>query len=463
MIQGNDATVYSVSSLTRELKNLVEGRYRFISVQGEISNLKIPYSGHAYFTLKDDGAQLKGVLFKGQAKYLEKAIKDGQQVICHGRISIYEPRGDYQIIVDSVNFQGSGLLQLRFEKLKKQLRSEGLFDQERKQELNKFPQNIVLITSPSGAAVHDFLNIWRKRSFPTNISVFPVRVQGDSAASEIATAISKTSRTLPETDIIVLCRGGGSLEDLWAFNEEIVARAINRSKIPIVSAIGHDVDFSISDFCADLRAPTPTAAAEIIIPDGNELLQRIKRFQTILTNKIHFAIDSRQYQVSQNSRLLGDMDFLFTNSCLRLDHTALRLYTVMEKRIAKGITRCNDLSARLQNNSPLARVQIQEQRLKFAREKLSYLFNKCLIDKEISLDRQAALLDSVSPLRTMARGYSITSKINPKNGKKSIVRKSRQLQKDDQVEILLHEGSAECKVLTTKNLNISPDLRHLKQ
>lgn len=451
MIPDSDTTVYSVSSLTKELKNFVEGRYRFISVQGEISNLTIPYSGHAYFTLKDDGAQLKGVLFKGQARYLEKPINNGQQVICHGRISIYEPRGDYQIIVDSVNFQGSGLLQQRFEKLKNQLHTEGLFDQERKQELNKFPENIVLITSPSGAAVHDFLNIWRKRSFPTNITVFPVRVQGDSAAFEISTAIANTSRTLPATDIIVLCRGGGSLEDLWAFNEEVVARAIARSKIPIVSAIGHDVDFSISDFCADLRAPTPTAAAQIIIPDGNELLQRISRFKTILTNKIHFIIDSRQYHVDQNSRLLGDMDFLFTNNSLRLDHTALRLYTVMEKRITKDAARCKNLSTRLQNNSPVARVQIQEQRLKFATEKLSYLFNKCLSDKERCLDRQAALLDSVSPLRTMARGYSITSKIDAKNGKKTVVRKSRQLQRDDQVEILLHEGSAECKVLITKN------------
>lgn len=450
MIPGNDTTVYSVSSLTRELKNLVEGRYRFISVQGEISNLKIPFSGHAYFTLKDTGAQLKGVLFKGQARYLEKAINDGQQVICHGRISIYEPRGDYQIIVDSINFQGSGLLQQRFEKLKNQLGAEGLFDRERKQELTPFPKNTVLITSPSGAAVHDFLNIWRKKSFPTNITIFPVRVQGDSAAAEIAAAIASTNRTFPDTDTIILCRGGGSLEDLWAFNEEIVARAIARSKIPIVSAIGHDVDFSISDFCADLRAPTPTAAAEIIIPNGKELLLKINRFQTILTNRIHSIIDSRQYHVDQNSRLLGDMDFLFTNSSLRLDHTALKLYTVMEKRIARSAVHCKDLSARLQNNSPVAKLQIQEQRLKFAIEKLGYLFNKCFVDKEISLDRQAALLDSVSPLRTMARGYSITSKINPNNGEKTTIRKSRQLQRDDQVEILFHEGSAKCKVLTTK-------------
>ncbi|HIQ38344.1 MAG TPA: exodeoxyribonuclease VII large subunit [Desulfocapsa sulfexigens] len=454
MIPGQEAVVYSVSSLTRELKNLVEGKYRFIQVQGEISNLKIPFSGHAYFTLKDDTAQLKAVLFKGQSRYLEKPIKDGQQVICHGRISIYEPRGDYQIIVDNIDFKGSGLLRQRFEKLKKQLEAEGLFEQARKQEINSFPKEIVLITSPGGAAIHDFLNTWRKRSFPTHITVLPVRVQGDSAAAEIAGSIAATSRILPETDIIVLCRGGGSLEDLWAFNEEIVARAIARSTIPIVSAIGHEVDFSISDFCADLRAPTPTAAAEMIFPDGHELRKHISRLQTALTNAIYNTIDTNQYRVDQNRRLLGDMNFLFTNGSLRLDHTTLKLYTVMEKSITNGITRCNALSTRLHSHSPMARVHVQEQRLKFATEKLSYLFEKCLADKETLLGQQAALLDTVSPLQTMKRGYSITSKINPQNGKKTVIRESKQLKKDDLVEIRFHKGTVECGVIATEDSHL---------
>jgi exodeoxyribonuclease VII large subunit len=247
-----------------------------------------------------------------------------------------------------------------------------------------------------------------------------------------------------------MCRGGGSLEDLWAFNEEILARAIARSKIPIVSAVGHDVDFSISDFCADLRAPTPTAAAEILIPDRNDLLLRTERLQATLSNEIHTTIDSYQYRVDQNRRLLGDMDFLFTNSSLRLDHAALRLYAVMEKKISDTTASCSKLSARLQNNSPVNMVKIQGQRLVFATEKLHYLFNKCLMDKETVLGRQAALLDTVSPLRTMARGYSITSKINPENGKKTVVLECGQLQRDDLVEIRLHKGTTECRVLTTK-------------
>jgi exodeoxyribonuclease VII large subunit len=444
------STVYSVTKLTRELKNLVEGKYRFIQVQGEISNLKRPYSGHAYFTLKDEGAQLKSVLFKGSARYLEKPIADGQQVICHGRISIYEPRGDYQLIVDSVDFKGSGLLQLRFEKLKKQLAAEGLFAQEKKQTIPYFPKEITLLTSPTGAAVHDFLKIWRQRDFPCNIKIFPVRVQGEDAAAEIARAISTVNNQFSQSDCIVLCRGGGSLEDLWAFNEEILARSIAESSLPVVTAIGHEVDFTISDFCADLRAATPTAAAELIIPDGKEIRKQVDRFQAILTDIISTKINICERQVNQNRRLLGDMKFLFTNVSLHLDHASNRLYNIMEKRLGSEQSRCDDLFSRLQVNSPVARVQMQEQRLHFATEKLIYLSRKSLADKESSLGRQVALLDAISPLATMARGYSITSKIDRKSGRKTLLRNSRQVEKDDRVELRLHKGRIECEVIEIK-------------
>ncbi len=441
------SVVYSVTTLTRELKNLVEGKFRFIQVQGEISNLKRPFSGHSYFTLKDDGAQLKAVLFKGQARYLVKDIENGQQVICHGRISIYEPRGDYQIIVDTVDFQGSGLLQQRFEKLKKQLAAEGLFDKENKQELPAFPKELVLLTSPSGAAVHDFLKIWRKKSFPVDIKVFSVRVQGDEAAGEIAKALSIVNKKLPQTDIIVLCRGGGSLEDLWAFNEETLARAIAESKLPVVSAVGHEIDFSISDFCADLRAPTPTAAAEMLIPDGTEIRQRITRFQNALTQQITDKLAGYQYRVDQNRRLLGDLNFLFTNISLRLDHASLKLFTVMEKIIAGAELRCDKMYSKLQNNSPVAKVHMQNQRFCFAKEKFFYLFMKSLNDKEASLGRQAALLDAVSPLATMARGYSIASRIDQKTGKATLLRDSRQVKENDKIQIRLHKGKVKCEVI----------------
>ncbi len=444
------STLYSVTKLTRELKNLIEGKYRFVQVQGEISNLKRPYSGHAYFTLKDSGAQLRSVLFKGNSRYLEKPIADGQQVICHGRLSVYEPRGDYQLIVDSVDFQGSGLLQLRFEKLKKQLAAEGLFAPEKKSPLPTFPKEIILLTSPTGAAVHDFLKIWRQRDFPCNIKIFPVRVQGDEAAKEIAQAIITVNAHLPQSDCIVLCRGGGSLEDLWAFNEELLARTITDSCLPVVSAIGHEIDFTISDFCADLRAATPTAAAELLIPDARGLKKQVDALQAALTEKITAKIVYSEQQVNHCRRLLGDLNFLFTNVSLRLDHTSNALYNVIVKRFNDSQLRCDTFFSRLQANSPAARVQMQEQRLHFAAEKLFYHLMKILSDRENSLGRQAALLDAISPLATMARGYSICSTIDKKTGTRVLVRDSRQVTTNDRMELRLHKGNVECKVLEVK-------------
>ncbi len=438
--------IYSVTSLTRSLKNLVEGKYRFIKVQGEISNLKRPYSGHLYFTLKDNSAQLRSVLFKGQARYLEKGLEDGQQLICHGRISIYEPRGDYQLIVDNIDFQGGGLLQLQFEKLKKQLAEEGLFDDARKQPLPAYPRKIVLITSPSGAAVHDFLKIWRKRNYPCDLKVYPVRVQGSESAAEIAKALDMVNVLLPQTDAIVLCRGGGSIEDLWSFNEELVARAISDSEIPVVSAIGHEVDFSISDFCADKRAPTPTAAAEILIPDMAVIQERLLSIRNTLSRIILDKIEGSQYRIIQNRRLLGDMDFFFTNAALRLDHVSLKLHGLMEKMLNQKQLLCHDITSRLYSNSPVAKVRMQEQRLSFITEKFFYLCKNELADKYTRLAQQATLLDAVSPLATMARGYSITSKLNPTNKRRILVRKTSQLQINDRVEIMLHKGKVECEV-----------------
>lgn len=449
MIFETNDPIYSVSSLTRELKHLVEKKYRFIRVQGEISSLKRPYSGHAYFVLKDSKAQLKSVLFKGSARYLEQNIEDGQQVVCHGRISIYEPRGDYQLIVDSVDFHGAGLLQQRFEKLKNKLSEEGLFSTDRKKELSPFPRKIVILTSPSGAAIHDFLKIWRQRDFPTHITIFPVRVQGAEAATEIANALTTVNRELSQYDMVVLCRGGGSLEDLWAFNEEVLARAIARSRLPVVSAIGHEVDFTISDFCADFRAATPTAAAEALIPDAVSLRKQIDRLQYSITNSIHNLIGDYEYRVKQNRRLLGDMDFLFTNASLRLDHVTQKLHKIMREKLETEQQRCNDLFSRLQNCSPMARLEIQQQHLDFASEKLLFLFAKSMESRQAQLGRLVALLDAVSPLATLARGYSISSRIDSESGKKTVLQDSTEAKAGDEVEIRLHKGKLNCEVLRT--------------
>ena len=438
--------LYSVTSLTRELKSLVEGKFRFVRVQGEISNLKRPFSGHSYFTLKDDSAQLKGVLFKGSARYLKQDLTDGQQVVCHGRLSIYEPRGDYQLIVDSVDFKGTGLLQQRFEQLKNKLAAEGLFSADRKKQLPAFPQKIILLTSPSGAAVHDFLKIWRNRGYPVNIVIFPVRVQGAEAAAEIVTALMTVNREYADSDMVVLCRGGGSLEDLWPFNEEILARAIARSALPVTSAIGHEIDFTISDFCADHRAATPTAAAETLIPDKKQLIEQLQRFSNSLSSSLYSQLENYQNRVDQNRRLLGDMDFLFTNVSLRLDHSTEKLHAVISKKIEDCQITTKNLAARLHNNSPAARLNLQQQQLTFLTEKLHFHMQNSVQDWQTKLEQQSALLDAVSPLATLARGYSISRKIDPATGKRTVLHRSNVLQKGDQVEVLLHRGIFECRV-----------------
>ena len=450
----SEPAILTVSQISGSIRNLLEGEFRFVRVSGEISNLSRPYSGHSYFTLKDEGAQLRAVLFKGQQRFLAEEIRDGRQVVCHGRISVYEPRGDYQLIVDTIDFHGAGLLQLQFEELKRRLAAEGLFDEERKKAIPLFPGNIVLITSPTGAAVHDFLKIWKNRGWGATIQIFPVRVQGAGAAKEIAGAITrinriKTTSTGMRPDLIVLCRGGGSLEDLWAFNEECVARAIAGSNLPIVSAIGHEVDFTIADFCADLRAPTPTGAAEQIIPDKARIQRQIllckRQIATLLLKKI----TDYSRLVSQNRRLLGDLGMTLSHFTLRIDHHTSRLTHSLERLLQEQTLRLERCLSRLQRQSPVTRVAVQTERLRHATEKLIQQTQVLLQQKSATFTAQAALLDTVSPLATLARGYAIVRR--KKSGKKTeeIISSSVQVQTGDAIEIILHDGRLECEVNRT--------------
>ena len=264
--------ILSITEITQSITGLLEPEFPFATVAGEVSNLKRPYSGHLYFTIKDDNAQLKAVLFKQQQRYLSDLPRDGQQIVCRGRISVYEPRGEYQLIVDFLQARGEGSQQLLFEQLKKQLAEEGLFAAEHKKPIPFLPAKIALITSPDGAALYDFLKIALTRFPAIPIEILPVRVQGEEAANEIINGLALINNR-KSSEVIVICRGGGSLEDLWPFNEERLARAIHASEIPVVSAIGHEIDFTIADFVADLRAPTPSAAAESIVPDIFKLRQ----------------------------------------------------------------------------------------------------------------------------------------------------------------------------------------------
>ena len=437
--------IQTVSELTRSLATLFDNNYRFVHIHGEISNLKCPFSGHLYFTLKDSNAQLKAVLFKGQKRYLAENVKDGQQVICHGRISVYEPRGEYQIVVDTVDFLGSGLLQLEFEKRKQRLIAEGLFDQEHKKNIPVFPEEIILITSPGGAAVHDFLTLCRIRKTSARIRILPVRVQGEGAAEEIAEAIDRVNREI-DSDVIVLCRGGGSLEDLWAFNEECIARAIYRSRIPVITGIGHEIDFTIADFCADFRAPTPTGAAERIIPDNTRLLASIRKLREQMAGHIGRKLKNSLDRVAYNRRLLGDLSSRVINASLKLDSCLAALVQSMQDLLRHRERTSDDLARRLQDQAPLVKILFQQQRLDFLNTNIKRQTAALLERKTSRFAHQIARLQAVGPLATLARGYSIVTAQDTLSGGKKIIMDSAQVTVHDQLEIRLHRGYLSCEV-----------------
>ncbi|RLB32513.1 MAG: exodeoxyribonuclease VII large subunit, partial [Deltaproteobacteria bacterium] len=297
LFENQKGKIYTVSRLTEEIKELLEGTFDFIWVEGEISNFRIPTSGHYYMALKDERAQIRAIMFRPQARYLKFTPEDGMRVIAQGRIGVYEPRGEYQIILDYLEPLGVGALALAFEQLKKKLAAQGIFDEKVKKPLPFLPQKVAVITSPTGAAIRDFLKIIHRRFANIEIIIVPVKVQGDQAAAEIVEAIEIVNREL-DVDVIVLTRGGGSLEDLWAFNEEKVALAIRASKVPVVSAVGHEIDTTISDLAADLRAPTPSAAAEILVVEKESLKNRIGQLGSRLEMSLRSSLVNNNQKLS---------------------------------------------------------------------------------------------------------------------------------------------------------------------
>ena len=288
---------FTVSELTRRIKGVLETSFTSVSVEGEISNFKRHSSGHLYFTLKDEGAQVSAVMWRGRASNLFFTPQDGMKVVASGKITVYEPQGKYQIDVVQLQPRGIGELQLTFERLKQKLSDEGMFDAEHKKTLPKYPERIGIVTSPTGAAIQDILNILSRRFPAVEVLLYPVKVQGEGAAKEIAEAI-KDFNKLGKIDVMIVGRGGGSLEDLWAFNEEIVARAIYNSKIPIISAVGHEIDFTIADFVADLRAPTPSAAAELVVIHQSEIIEYLSNFCYNTEQDIRNIITSQKDRIS---------------------------------------------------------------------------------------------------------------------------------------------------------------------
>lgn len=441
MFEFSTPKILTVTELTRSIKGLLESGFSFVTVSGEISNLRQPLSGHFYFTLKDEASQLKAVLFRQQQRYLAAMPADGLQVICRGRISVYEPRGDYQLIVDFIESRGAGALQLAFEELKRKLASEGLFNAEHKKRLPILPSRVALITSPDGAALFDFLKVAAARFAALPIEIFPVRVQGREAASEIIAALAALNDRR-SSDIIVICRGGGSLEDLWPFNDERLARAIHASAVPVVTAIGHEVDFTIADFAADLRCPTPSAAAEQVIPHRQQLLQIIALHRQRTIKEILRKINEHRHIVQIQRGRLGDPRTMLTHFMLRLDYsqtTMLHGFVNLLSRYRAGV---NQTVGRLHKQNPLQQLVLRKQWLAEQKRRLHAMIGLTLERRRARLNRTLSLLEAVGPLAVLKRGYSIVRALP--GGE--VIRASRQTKTGQALEVLLQKGRIECEV-----------------
>ncbi|MCK5403846.1 MAG: exodeoxyribonuclease VII large subunit [Desulfobulbaceae bacterium] len=434
--------IQSVTELTSSIKGLLETSFPFVTVVGEISNVRRPFSGHIYFTMKDHVSQIRAVLFKPQQRYLACTPEDGLEVICRGRISVYEPRGEYQFIVDTVDFKGTGALQITFEKLKKRLAEEGLFDEASKKPLPFLPEKIALITSPGSAAIFDFLTMAENRFSSVPVEIHPVRVQGDGAADEIVDAI-ECANDRKTSDVIVICRGGGSIEDLWSFNEEKVARAISHSTIPVVSAVGHEVDFTIADFVADLRAPTPTAAAEAVLPSRQTLSRQLNETTIRLATAIKNKLIQARSQTKTARRMLGDPTRLLAHYYQVLDHCQSAMVQSFTNRLLNRRLLVTQLTGRLIEHTPGHRIVKNRQHLDELINTLKTSTQMHLERKQAKLHTSASLLEAVNPRAILKRGYSIV-----RTGEKGeIVTSSEQVGKGDGLNILLHKG----KIAATVN------------
>ncbi|MBI5085640.1 MAG: exodeoxyribonuclease VII large subunit [Acidobacteria bacterium] len=380
--------VFTVTDLTASIQRLLSHTFDDIRVSGEISGCKLSASGHAYFTLKDAGAQIRCALFRNSLRYLRFRPSDGLAVIARGSIDVYQPRGDYQLIVTSLEPQGYGALQLAFEQLKAQLAAEGLFAQERKRALPAFPRRIGIVTSPRGAVISDMLTVLRRRFPGLHIRLYPTLVQGEGAAAGVCEGIRVFSES-GWPDVVIVGRGGGSLEDLWTFNEESVARAIAASAVPVVSAVGHETDFTIADFVADLRAPTPSAAAELIVPDRAGVLEQIGAFR-------HRTLRAMSFRISQAARQLQQRG-------------ADRAAALLQRRIGKSWQRVDELEQRLRARDPRARLARFRSRLQAVQHQAAILMRARLTSASLWLNPLAARLDALNPSAVLHRGYSIVS------------------------------------------------------
>ncbi|MFV0477671.1 MAG: exodeoxyribonuclease VII large subunit [Parahaliea sp.] len=439
----------SVSQLNRQVRLLLESNFDFIWVEGEISNLKTPSSGHWYFSLKDEAAQVHCAMFRNRNQRMRFKPADGDSIRLRCRVSLYEGKGDFQLIAEYMEAAGVGALQIAFEQLKSRLMTEGLFEANRKQPLPASISRIGLITSPSGAALQDILAVLKRRWPAMAVYILPVSVQGEAAAGEIVTAIKHANRMHRSgqlrLDALIVGRGGGSLEDLWAFNEEVVARAIAASVIPVISAVGHEVDITIADMVADVRAATPSAAAERVSPDQqiwrNQLLQMENRLQQCIQQRLQ-AAGHRLQQLQQRLRHPGQQ---LREQNQHLDDLEQRLQRAQQQQLSHRHAELALLSSRLQARSPAPQIEHLQQQLRHQHQRLQAAIYQCLHNASGQLLHLGKLLDSVSPLATLDRGYAIVS---TQAGK--VLQDASQVKTGDVLNARLAHGYLSLSVLATK-------------
>lgn len=430
-------SVYSVSQLNRETKRLLATHFMTVRVQGEVSNFSAPSSGHWYFSLKDAQAQIRCAMFRGQQQRLGFKPDNGDLVVVDAQVSLYEPRGDYQLVVEHMEQAGDGALRQAFERLKNKLLAEGLFDAGRKRDIPLIPKQIGIITSASGAAVHDILTVLRRRFPAVPVVLYPVAVQGESAKFEISAALELANQR-DEADVLILARGGGSLEDLWAFNEEIVARAIAASRIPVIAGIGHEVDFTIADFAADLRAPTPSAAAEHAVPSQTEWLGGFKFMENRLLETVRRRLTQQQQRLGWLNKSLqrqhpGEK---LQRNAQRLDELEMRLQKSMRQSVSHA-AQCLVLnSQKLRRLQPTDNIIRYRQSLDFYRRRLERAMQLKLATLKQQQNGASQTLHAVSPLATLDRGYAIVKQQNTGQ----IVKSVADIAENDLLETRLANG-----------------------
>lgn len=432
--------VYSVEQLNTQIRSVIEGQLGVVWLQAEISNFKPHSSGHFYFSLKDSKSQISAVMFRGFNSKLKFKPHDGLEVLIKGRVTVYEPRGSYQIACETMEPVGAGALQKQFEQLKEKLKAEGLFDSARKKPIPALPHSIAVVTSPTGAAIQDILNIMQRRAKSVEVTVVPSLVQGAQAAPNLCEAFLSAVKLKP--DVIIIGRGGGSIEDMWCFNDEKLARLIAACDIPVISAVGHEIDFTICDFVADLRAPTPSAAAELVSKNTNELIQKIASFERSLKHSIIKLVNLHKQHLIFYARRLVDPKKRLQDLVQRNDELFMRLEQSMYSRISDLKKDTEILKNKLV--TPAQVIQNLRNRIQTFSLKLQNKIDQKISDQFYRLNNLKSLAHSLSPLQVVDRGYSITKVKN------KVVKSIKQIHVNDILDIRLGDGDVKAQILEIK-------------